>query len=188
MSLSAKHEAFCIEYVQTWNASDAYSRVYKKATRESCYTNGSILLRNPKIQERIKEYLRTKQMTADEVLTRLADQARATHEPFVRITSEGFIYFDFSNPEALKHLHLIKKVKTKRTRRVEGKGEDAEQWEDEWMEVELHDAQAALQLIGKHHKLFNDKVEVEHKLNVEGLQEVLSKVYGNGTANNTSDS
>lgn len=178
MSLSAKHEAFCIEYVQCWNAAEAYSRVYKKATRETCYANGSALLRNTNIQARIKEFLTTRQMTAEEVLTRLSDQARATHEPFIKITDEGFIYFDFSHPEAKNHLHLIKKVKTKRTRRIDGRGEQAEEWEDEWIEVELHDAQAALQLIGKHHKLFNDKVEVEHSLSVDQLDQMLDVVYG----------
>ena len=80
--------------------------------------------------------------------------------PFIRITDEGFTYFDFSHPDAKNYFHLIKKIKTKRTRRVEGRGDDAEVWEDEWVEVELHDAQAALEKIGKYHGLFIDRTDV----------------------------
>lgn len=98
-------------------------------------------------------------MGADEVLDRLGRWARGSHQPFIKISDNGFIYFDFSNPEALKHIDLIKKIKTKRTRRLEGRGENAEEWEDEWVEVELYDAKDAAALIGKHHKLFNERVE-----------------------------
>jgi hypothetical protein len=103
---------------------------------------------------------RAKIMGSTEVLGRLSDMARATVLPFIRISEDGAVFFDFSDPDAKNYFHLIKKVKTKRTRRLTGRGDDVEQWEDEWVEVELHDAQAALVNMGRHHKLFTDQQEV----------------------------
>lgn len=51
---------------------------------------------------------------------------------------------------------MIKKVRSRRTRRIAGKGPTAETWEDEVVEVELHDAQAALAILAKHYKLFDE--------------------------------
>jgi len=82
--------------------------------------------------------------------------ARAELMPFIRIDDDGFTYFNFSDPEAKEYMWLIKKMKTKRERRVGGD----EAWEGEWVEVELHDAQAALRDILKMHGKFVDKVDL----------------------------
>jgi phage terminase small subunit len=154
-TLTDKEEAFCREYVMSWNQTRAaidagYS---KRSAAEIGYDN----MRKPHIQDRIKQLMTEKVMSQEEVLARLAAQARASHYPFIEVDHEGFVYFDFSDPEALKHLHLIKKIKSKRQRQVRGRGEDAETWEGEWVEVELHDSQKALELIGKHFNLFIDR-------------------------------
>jgi phage terminase small subunit len=154
-TLTNKEEAFCLEYVIDWNATRAaidagYSR---KMAGSIGYEN----TKKPHIQARIQELIKEKVMDRDEVLARLADHARGSHYHFIRVDADGFIYFDFSDPEAQKHLHLIKKIKTKRNRLIHGKGEDAQEWEGEWIEVELHDPQRALELIGKHHNLFVER-------------------------------
>lgn len=177
-NLSIGDEAVLVEYLQCFNATEAWSRVHKGCTRDSAMRLGSRWLRKVEVQKEIQEYFKAKHMDVDEVLGRLAEQARASHKPFIEVTDDGFVYFDFSNPEALEYMHLIKKIKTKRQRRVDGRGDDAEVWEDEWVEVELHDQQRALELIGKHLKLFNDKMEVEHTLSVENLAEVMEVIYG----------
>jgi len=177
--LSLTDTAVFLEYLQCWNATEAWKRVHKRAKRESAMRLGSRWLRKVEVQEAIKEQFKATPMDADEVLGRLADQARASHEPFVRI-ADGFVYFDFSDPRAKENLHLIKKIKTRRQRQIIGRGKDesAKQWEHEWVEVELHDQQRALELIGKHLKLFTDKFEIDHRLNVENLDEVLDRIYG----------
>ena len=155
--LSEKHKKFIDEYLACWNATQAYMATYPKAKYDSAGVLGSNLLGNIRIQEEISERMKTRAMGADEVLARLAEQARGTHCSFIEVDNDGFIYFDFSDPEAKKHLHLIKKIKTKRNRQIIGRGADAEEWEGEWVEVELHDPQRALELIGKHHNLFVDR-------------------------------
>lgn len=180
MALSDKHRAFVEEYLQCWNAARAYRRVYPKAKVNTSWSNGSLLLRKNEVRAEIETRLKGKRMSADEVLGRLSDQAKASLEPFMSISQEGFASFDFSSDEAQAHLSLLKKVKTKRSRRIAGKGEDAEEWEDESVEVEIVDSQSALEKLGKHHKLFNDKLEVVHTLDVEGFDKMLDKIYGKG--------
>lgn len=141
------------------NQTQAYLKVYPDSGYDSARTTASTLFAKPNIKAGIRHLLKEKAMPAEEVLARLGDMARATHQPFIRIDNDGFIYFDFSDPEAQNHLHLIKKIKTKRERRVDGKGEDTETWEGEWVEVELHDAKDALVQLGRHYKLFTDKLE-----------------------------
>lgn len=153
--LTDKEEAFCREYVISWNATRA--AIDAGYSKKMAYSIGYENTKKPHIKARIEELMKTKVMDRDEVLARLADQARGSHYPFIRIDDDGFIYFDFSDPEAIKHLHLIKKIKTKRERKLVGRGEEAETWEGEWVEVELHDSQKALELIGKHHNLFVDR-------------------------------
>ena len=170
--LSPKRIAFVNEYLQCWNASEAARRVgYSAKTANSA---GSFLLRIPEVLREIEERQRNKGMSADEALARLADQARGSIIHFIHVTSNGMIEFDFSTQEALDNIHLIKKVCIKR-KRVADAGVI---WEHEWIEVELHDAQAALVLLGRHHRLFTDRADVDLTLNVEGLDAMLDKVYG----------
>ena len=158
--ISAKHLAFVIEYMDCWNATEAYARIYPKAERESARRLGSQLLSKVDVWGEIQRRMAVRAMGPEEVLARLSDQARANQLPFIRITEDGFCYFDFSNPDAKNYFHLIKKIRTKRQRRLSGGGDEPEEWEDEWVEVELYDAQAALTLLGRHHKLFTDNVDI----------------------------
>ena len=162
--LKPKHKHFVDAYFRlALNATDAYKDTYPKASDDTARINGSKLLTKTNIREEIDRRFTEQVMAPSEVLKRLSDMSRANLFPFIRITDEGFTYFDFSHPDAKNYFHLIKKIKTKRTRRIEGKGENAEAWEDEWIEVELHDAQSALEKIGKYHHLFKDEVELTGK-------------------------
>jgi phage terminase small subunit len=159
--LTNQQELFVDEYLVCWNATEAYMASHPKCkSRVSAASSGYNALRNPQILERVNERMKERAMGADEVLARLADQARATQYSFIVIKNDGAVFFNFNDPEAKKHLHLIKKIKTKRTRRTEGHGKTAEEWEDEWVEVELYDAQAALALLARHHKLLTDQVNL----------------------------
>jgi phage terminase small subunit len=157
--LSEKHLAYCEEYLQCWNQTEAYCRVYPDSSREAAMRSASQLMRNPDVKAYIAERLKEKAMAADEVLARLTSIARADIGAFMQVNDDGFAYFDFSGPEAVNGTHLIKKVKTKRSRRVDGKGDDAEVWEDEAIELELHDAHKALEDLAKYHNLFTEKDE-----------------------------
>jgi len=111
---------------------------------------GSDYLVKPGIQEAIQQRLAELKMGADEVLVRLTDHARGSLAPFLRRTPDGELRgFDLSDD---KPLHLLQKISIT-TRRL--KDDETE----EKIALELHPVQGALVQLGKHHKLFTDKVE-----------------------------
>lgn len=154
MALSLKHRAFVEEYLATWNATEAYSRVYPKASRETARRNGSVLLTNTDIAGEISLGIAERSMGKDEVLTRLADHAKADIGDFLVMADNGDVSLDIARAEG--KTHLIKKVTQRTTRRKSEKSEI----EETVLTLELHDAQSALALLGKHHKLFVEQHEV----------------------------
>jgi phage terminase small subunit len=143
VALSPKQQVFVEEYLTTWNATEAARRAgYSHANKQ-----GPRLLVNVGIAEEIQRRIAERTMTADEVLVRLAEQARAEYSAY--LTLDGTV--DFARLIADGKGHLVKGIK------------DTAQGRN----IEFHDAQAALVQIGKHHKLFTDKVEVEHSGSVE---------------------
>jgi phage terminase small subunit len=177
MALNNKQRVFVETYLQGWNATEAAK--VAGYSEKTAYSLGSRLLKNVEVMAFIQERMAELKMFSDEVLLLLADQARANMALFTKVTPGGFIYLDFSTPEAIKNRRWIKKLKTKRTRRIEGRGQSAEQWEDETMEVELVDAQVALKMLGSHHGLFTDEAPaVDMHLTIDGLQAVLDRAYG----------
>jgi len=96
-------------------------------------------------------------MSAEECLQRLAAQSRSDVSEF--INQGGGI--DWEKVKAKGY--LVKRVK-------HNKGQNSE--------IELHDSQRALELIGKHHRLFADRLEIGGKLDVIGFETLLERVYG----------
>jgi len=138
------------------NATMAYMDLHPNSSYNAARSSSCDLLANPNIEAAISKRLKAKAMGVDELIARYGEQARASLFPFIRITDEGFVFFDFSHPQAKEHMHLIKKIMSKRTRRIE----DKEVWEDEWVQVELYDAQKAMEMIGKMQGLFKEQIDV----------------------------
>lgn len=156
-----RHRSFIDNYLICFNGTQAYQLAHPDCTYDSASVSSSRLLRNVKIKAELEKRFKEKVMSKNEVLSRLQDQAHATLLPFVKVDDEGYTYFNFKDPEAKKHFHLIKKVKH---RKSESSNEKTGQYNMEhWVEVELHDPQRALELIGKYHALFTDKAEVTEK-------------------------
>lgn len=142
MALNNKQRIFVEEYLKCFNASEA--------ARRAGYTGaanivGPRLLSNVGIKQAVEIRIAETVMSADEVLLRLADMARATLADFVSDAGE----IDMKAAKRAGKLHLVKSYT------VTDKG---------GQRIELHDAQAALALIGRQHKLFVDKVEHSGKI------------------------
>lgn len=152
MALSPKHQEFINQYIACYfNATEAYARAYPNATRETARRNGHELLTKTDIAEEIQRRVAEHAMSADEVLIRLGEQARA--EQSLYLTAEGV---DLDALLRNGKGHLVKGIKETKYGR----------------DIEFYDAQAALVHIGKHHKLFADSVE--HR-----GETTLRIVYGN---------
>ena len=135
-----------------WNATEAARLAGYSDPEVSGWENKQ----KPAIQKAISRRIETVAMGADEVLLRLAEPARASFKPFLVEGSTGELWPDLTTEAAQANLHLLKKIKPKK--RVGGPVED--QWVETEVELELHDAQAALVHLGRHHKLFTDKQEL----------------------------
>ena len=142
-----------IEYylgVSRFNATDAARRAGYACPKEEGYR----LKRRSDIAALLSERITELCMGADEVLARLAEHARGSLGSFLSEVN-GELWPDLTTDEARQNLHLLKKIKPKK--RVGGPADD--QWTETEIELELHDPQAALVHIGRHHKLFTDKME-----------------------------
>lgn len=86
MSLTPKQEAFCLAYLETGNASEAYRRAYKPTTTNANTINraGKALLDNSKVATRLVEIRRplveAAGMTLESHLKRLADLSKKAEE------------------------------------------------------------------------------------------------------------
>lgn len=142
--LSDKQWVFVESYLTCWNATRA--AVSAGYSAHTAHVQGFRLLRNATIARAIEQRIAEHHMTADEVLSRLAEHARGSMSDFIDPTS---VSIDLAKAQRANKLNLIKKVKyTIFTK------DDAQ---TETVEFELYDAQSALVHLGKHLSLFTDK-------------------------------
>lgn len=139
--MNTKQTIFVNEYLKCWNASEAARRAgYNGKSGQIGYR----LLKDVEIQSYIKERTDEIKMSADEVLIRLAIMARSNMADFAHI----------KNSEDLVNLGdtagVIKKFKKRVFDTPIGERQD--------IEIELYDAQSALEKLGRHHALFTDNV------------------------------
>ena len=142
--MNIKQRVFVEEYLRCWNATEAAKRAgYSERTARQ---QGSRLLSNANILEEIDKRISEKAMAADEVLIRLAEQARVSLDEVIDVYGKGKHEWNVNIPKIIADGkgHLIKSL----TPTQYG------------LKVELHDKQRALELLGKHHRLFVDRQEI----------------------------
>lgn len=147
--LTDKQQAFIEHYLICMNASEAARRAgYSKRSAGSI---GSENLQKPEIARVIESRMDGLRAQSNEVLARLTRQARGSMADFLSVTNKQVeIKFNQDAP-----LDLIKKIRIK-------PGEYGKE-----IELELYDSQKALELLGKYHKLFTDKVEIDWQSELE---------------------
>lgn len=144
-SLTGLQQAFVDEYLGNgFNATQAARDAGYQGDDNTLAVMGHENLRKPKIRQQIEQRLAGRAMEADEVLMRLAEQARGSLEAFMEFTDHGW-RVNVEKAQQAGLLHLAKKIKG-------GKY---------GLEIELYDAQAALIQIGKAHGLWVEKQEHE---------------------------
>lgn len=152
MTLTTKRKVFIEEYLKCWNGAEAARQVgYKFPRRQASY-----LLTIPDIQKEIKRRLAEKAMTTDEVLSRLADQARTDLGPFI-VKGDDNLILDWEKLKEAGLTHLVKSLVPTR----------------HGTKIELHDAQAALVHLARSHGMFKDRVDI-----TSGGEPIVQKVKG----------
>jgi len=139
MGLTNKQRIFINEYLKVFNATEAARRA--GYSEKYLNTNACKLLHNTTISGEIKKRLRESAMTADEVLVRLAEQARGEYSAYLKEDGSCDIAKMIDDGKA----HLIKGIKHDKNGNL--------------IQVEFYDAHAALVDIGRYWALFTDKTE-----------------------------
>ena len=152
---------FCDEYLIDLNATRAYKVAYKSCKKdETANVNGSRLLRNAKVQEYIsrkqKQIEKRTEVTQDRVIKELAKIAFLDIRKLY--TDNGQLKnvadLDSDTAGAISSLETLEEY--------DGYGEDREKIGDT-QKVKLLDKTKALELLGRHLGIFNDKLDVNVK-------------------------
>lgn len=146
--MNARHQQFVNEYLKCWVGSEAYKRVYPNSSDAAARVSAHELLTNPNIAEAIQKRIAENTMSADEVLSRLAEHARGDIGDL--LDDGGRI--DWGKAKESGKTRLVKKITVRTV--------TAKESTTETESIELYDAQSALVQIGRNHKLFTDKTEV----------------------------
>ena len=152
MALTQKQRKFVEEYLTCWCGAEAARRAGYSARGHSAWTLGCRQLKRDDVQALIRQRIAEKAMTADEVLLRLAEQARGEQAAYLR--DNGTV--DLERLLADGKGHLVKG--TKWTQRGD-------------LVVEFYDAQRALELLGRHLGLLKDQVEHSGEVGIFDLTE-----------------
>ena len=154
--MNRKQQIFVDEYLKCWNASEAARKAgYSKKTAGAI---GSENLTKPEILEEIQARLKASHMSADEALDLLSAQARGDMAKLMDVSGMGF-NLDMQKAQEAGLTKLIKKVKQKTTI-YNAKKESEEDREVTELELELYDAQAAIDKILHIHGKFVDRHDI----------------------------
>ena len=165
---NANHELFCVAYIKHHlNAFKAYESVYgEKENRNSSEVNASKLLSNTKIAARIAElyaeFLDKEKYSANFVLEEMFKIANS--DPIEMLNEDGSMKQMSDIP-----VHTRKTISSfEMVEYYEGQGDDREQvgWTKK---VKFWSKDKQLENLGRYHKMFTDKTEVEIGNNLEKL-------------------
>ena len=154
--LNGRQIKFVMEYIKDFNATRAYTAAgYSAKSENIAATQGSLLIRNPKVKAAIDEQIEARSVrtmiTADNVLRKYWELVNADTKDFYQptFTEDGDIYYNIKNlDEVQKHnLPAFKRFKP-------GKF---------GLEIEFHDQQKAMEMVAKHIGMFTEKVELAGK-------------------------
>lgn len=151
--LTDKQKKFIDEYLVDLNATQAAVRAgYKEKT---AYRTGADNLRKPQIQEEIQKRMQERQqrteVTQDMVVKELAAIAFARATDYVEIRSNGVFSKVVIKPTT--------NLSDQQIRAIAGIKEGAN-----GIEIKLNDKEKALELLGRHLGMWNDKLKVDGEI------------------------
>lgn len=169
--LTARQSAFVTEYLVDLNATQAAIRVgysARTAQEQAARLLGNAIVAAA-IQREMEKRTERVHVDADRTLLELASLAYSDITDVAQWDGDTFHLTPSAElkPQARR---AIQSVKVKRKRNVTGRGEDAEVWETEEIEVKLWDKVAALDKVMRHLRLFPQQAEVH--FNIERVEQM----------------
>lgn len=147
--MTEKQKIFADEYLTDLNATRAYRVAYPSVKKdEVAAVNGSKLLRNTKVQEYISERMQERQqrteVTQDMVIKELAAIAFARATDYAEVKG-GMVHIKDTDSLSEQQIRAIAGIK-------DGKF---------GIELKLNDKEKALELLGRHLGMWNDKLDIK---------------------------
>ena len=158
MGLTNKQRVFIEEYLRCWNATEAALRA--GYSERSARQIGQQNLSKHDIAEEIQARLQEIHMTTDEALALLADHARGDIGEFMDINGISFSLQLLDESGNRKNTRVIKKIKQKTTTFI-AKNESDEDREVHETEIELYDAQAAIDKVLRVAGKYKDNIDIK---------------------------
>lgn len=159
--MTSAQKRFCDEYLIDLNATRAYKVAYLRCKKdETASVNASKLLRNTKVQEYIsekqKEIEERTEITQDMVIKELSKIAFLDIRKLYTENGQlkNIADIDSNTAGAISSLETLEEY--------EGYGDNREKVGD-IQKVKLLDKTKALELLGRHLGIFNDKIDVKVK-------------------------
>ena len=153
--MTKNQKIFVDEYLIDLNATRAYKTAYPNIKNDVvAATNGGRLLRNAQIkieiEKRMKEREKRTEITQDKVIKELANLAFTDRTDIVTITSGRVIIQNFDDLTIEQRACIAGVKETKFG-----------------IEVLFYGKEKALEMLGRHLGMFNDKIEVKGELETE---------------------
>lgn len=152
--LTTRQRLFVEAYLANPNGVQAAKAAGYKGNDRTLSVVAAENLAKPNIAVLIEKRVEEAAMPANEVLQRLSEHARASLADL--LDDDG--QFNLAKARADKKDHLLKKLKVKKFITTSQKGNE---YETITYEYEIHDPQAALVHLGRFHKLFTDRSEID---------------------------
>lgn len=171
-----KQKAFVDEYIANgFNGTRAVLEVYATTDPRTASSMATENLGKPYIKELVRRYFELKGAARDEVVARIAQQARGDIGDILKVDEDaGVVEVSLQLAKDLNLTHLIKRVK--QNKRTE-KREDGQEIHYTDTTVELYSSATALDKLARIHGLFKDNLNLE----VEGVVGVLKTGDSMGT-------
>lgn len=167
--LTLKQNSFVDNWLRTQNGIQSARDAGFQGDDQVLAVTASRLLKSAKVQLEIKRRLGTNIADSTEVLERLTQHARGDLTDILDENGE----LNLKQARKRGTSKLLKKLKIKRRYEKDAEGNLQPVVEHEY---EIHDPQAALEKLGRFHKLFTDRVETETNLSDSDLQRILGSV------------
>lgn len=175
MDLTYKQRLFVAAYLGKANGNAT------EAARMAGYAwpdkQGAQALGKTRIRAAIDAKLAQAAMPADEVLARLSEHASSDMANFIEVAPDGTLAINLEKARKAKRTRVIKKVKVTKKTFTTDMGESVEVRS----ELELYDAQAALEKLAKFHRLYEAKPKIDDagdkpQIIIPGLTDVMPGV------------
>lgn len=168
--LSPKDLSFIEAYLDCWNQTRAYMEAHPSASYDTARAESGKFLAKPNIKSEIEKRIKNR-MSKEEILKRLEMHAKSDMDDFMTVDAGGNPQVDLSKAPTKRA--AIKKIKE--TTRRDSDGEPVRT-----IEIELYDAQAALDKLAKASGLYdgNQKTKRELEKALDALESSLdSETY-----------